>query len=117
MYTAGVGSYYGDFTGYVKVGYGNDDKVKRNDYFSLGNMKQDGQIAKVPNGDFEIYGSNDGREIKILGPKVLAVKEDGSMKTLLTQEVYILGKLLRRDQFYSIYKSPASYTLEENPLD
>jgi len=58
MYTAGVGSYYGDFTGYVKVGYGNDDKVKRNDYFSLGNMKQDGQIAKVPNGDFEIYGSN-----------------------------------------------------------
>lgn len=66
---------------------------------------------------FEIYGSNDGREIKILGPKVLAVKEDGSMKTLLTQEVYILGKLLRRDQFYSIYKSPASYTLEENPLD
>lgn len=55
---------------------------------------------------FEIYGTPDGREIKIKGPTILESKPDGSMKTILTQEIWRNGQMERQDVFRSNYKSP-----------
>jgi len=67
---------------------------------------------------YEIYGTNDGREVKIKGPTILESHPDGSMKTVLYQEVWRDGQLERKDKFSSNYKSPALYPKEEqNPLE
>lgn len=66
---------------------------------------------------FEIFGAADGREVKVIGPVVLEAKEDGSMKTNLTQEIWRNGILERTQSFYSAYKSPALYTVPKNPLE
>ena len=62
---------------------------------------------------FNFYGTNDGRNVKVKGPYVLEKKEDGSMKTVFTQEVYKKGELIRKEEFYSNYKSPDLYPIEE----
>jgi len=61
---------------------------------------------------FNFYGANDGREIKIKGPYVLEKNEDGSMKTVLTQEIYQDGELINKQVFSSNYKSPDLYPIE-----
>jgi vancomycin resistance protein YoaR len=61
---------------------------------------------------FNFYGTDDGRQVKIKGPYVLEKKEDGSMKTVLTQEVYKDGELFFAETFYSNYKSPDLYPIE-----
>ncbi len=66
---------------------------------------------------FEIYGTDDGRKVEIVGPIILEKKEDGSMKTKLTQNIYKNEELWRQDIFYSSYKSPALYPVEKNPLE
>ena len=66
---------------------------------------------------FEIYGTNDGREVKIKGPTILSAAEDGSMKTILYQQIWKNGQMEREDKFYSNYKSPALYPIEKNPLE
>lgn len=66
---------------------------------------------------FEFYGTADGREVKVIGPKVLSSKSDGSMKTVLYQEVWRGGQLEHKDTFSSNYKSPALYPVIKNPLD
>lgn len=66
---------------------------------------------------FEIYGPDDGRQIKIQGPTILEKNEDGSMKTILIREIYRQGQLISQDKFYSHYKSPDLYPLERNPLE
>lgn len=66
---------------------------------------------------FEIYGTNDSREVKIVGPTILKSNPDGSMKTVLYQDIYRDGNLERRDQFWSNYKSPALYPVQRNPLE
>jgi len=53
------------------------------------------------------------QEIFIKGPYILESNEDGSMKTVLTQEVYEDGKLFYRKSFYSNYDSPDDYIDEE----
>lgn len=58
---------------------------------------------------FNFYGTSDGREIKIIGPTVLEKKEDGSLKTVLTQEIYNNGELISNESFYSNYDSPDKY--------
>ncbi|MFH0805335.1 MAG: VanW family protein, partial [Patescibacteria group bacterium] len=55
---------------------------------------------------FNFYGTNDGRKIIVKGPYVLEKKEDGSMKTVFTQEIYQKGELISKQEFYSDYKSP-----------
>jgi len=62
---------------------------------------------------FNFYGTNDGRNIKVKGPYILEKEEDGSMKTVFTQEVYKEGELIRKEEFYSNYKSPDLYPIEE----
>ena len=61
---------------------------------------------------FNFYGSNDGRQVIIKGPYVLEANEDGSMKTILTQEIYQDGQLINQQEFYSNYKSPDLYPVE-----
>lgn len=67
---------------------------------------------------FEIYGTEDFRKVKITGPNQYEVNEDGSMKTVLIQEVYDKeGTLMFKKTFYSNYKSPNLYPVERNPLE
>ncbi len=66
---------------------------------------------------FEFYGTSDGREVKVVGPKILSSKSDGSMKTVLYQEIWRNGQLERKATFSSNYKSPALYPVIRNPLD
>ncbi len=67
---------------------------------------------------FEIYGTEDYRTVKIDGPKQYDIKPDGSMKAVLTQEVYDKeGNLMFKKTFYSNYKSPDLYPVERNPLE
>jgi vancomycin resistance protein YoaR len=59
---------------------------------------------------FDFYGTSDGRQVKIVGPKVLERGGDGSMKTTVTQEIYDKdGNLIRKQEFKSNYKSPSLY--------
>jgi len=67
---------------------------------------------------FEFYGTEDFRTVKIIGPKQYDIKPDGSMKAMLTQEVYDKdGNLMFKKTFYSNYKSPDLYPVERNPLE
>jgi vancomycin resistance protein YoaR len=80
-------------------------------YILIQSEVKDSQIT------FEIFGTDDGRQVKIIGPQILEQKEDGSMKTILIQEIYQEGELIRQDKFYSHYKSPDLYPVERNPLE
>ena len=61
---------------------------------------------------FNFYGTDDGREIKIKGPYILEKNEDGSMKAVLTQEIYQDDELINKQVFSSNYKSPDLYPIE-----
>ena len=55
------------------------------------------------------YGTDDKRRVEIKGPYILESNEDGSMKTVLTQEVYKLsGDELEKQIFYLI-TNPLTY--------
>ena len=67
---------------------------------------------------FEFYGTEDYRKVNIDGPHQYDIKDDGSMKATLTQEVYDKdGNLMFKKTFYSNYKSPDLYPVERNPLE
>jgi len=67
---------------------------------------------------FELYGTNDERKVVIEGPTQYDIKEDGSMKAKLIEKVYDKnGNLVINKTFNSIYKSPALYPVERNPLE
>jgi len=66
---------------------------------------------------FDFYGSDDKREVKLIGPYIYDKQEDGSMKSVWTQQVYDKNEeLLFEKKFYSAYKSPALYP-HKNPLE
>ncbi|MDD2753166.1 MAG: VanW family protein [Candidatus Portnoybacteria bacterium] len=58
---------------------------------------------------FEIYGTNDGRQVKVKGPFATQKNPDGSLKATLTQEIWRDGQLERKQIFNSSYNSPALY--------
>lgn len=58
---------------------------------------------------FEIYGTADGREVKVKGPTTTQKNPDGSLKTVLTQQIWRNGQLEREQIFRSSYNSPALY--------
>lgn len=58
---------------------------------------------------FEFYGSNDGREVKLIGPNLYDAQPDGSVKAVLYREIYKNGELAKKDTFRSSYSSPANY--------
>lgn len=66
---------------------------------------------------FEFYGKDDKRKVIIKGPYVTWTKPDGSMGTILYQEVWKNGKLFLKGTFKSSYKSPKLYPILRNPLE
>jgi len=59
---------------------------------------------------FRFYGTDDGRKINIIGPKIIERNSDGSMKTTFSQEVTDKnGKVIISDVFNSNYDSPNKY--------
>ena len=59
---------------------------------------------------FQFFGTDDGRKVEIIGPKILEKKPDGSMKTTFTQKVYDKnGTAIIDDVFNSSYDSPSKY--------
>jgi len=59
---------------------------------------------------FDFYGTSDGRQTNVIGPKVLEKNPDGSMKTTFTQEITDKdGSVIRKDVFNSSYESPSKF--------
>lgn len=61
---------------------------------------------------FDIYGTDSGRIVKIDGPHILEKKEDGSLRTILHQEVYQYGELLKKSSFSSFYRPKSQFSHE-----
>jgi len=61
----------------------------------------------------EIYGTNDGRKVIVSPPEEYDKKADGSMKTKFNREIWKDGELLKKETFYSSYKSPKLYPVEK----
>jgi len=57
-----------------------------------------------------VYGTDDGRRVKIEGPYIISSRPNGSMKTVLTQRVYLEDEIIEEQVFYSNYSSPNLYT-------
>lgn len=66
---------------------------------------------------FEFYGTPDGREVKVDGPHEYDKKPDGSLKAVLTREVFRDGTLAKKDTFRSVYRSPKQEAQQRNPLE
>lgn len=66
---------------------------------------------------FEVFGSNDGRQVELGGPKILEQNSNGSMKTVLIRKITAADGTIKEESFWSNYKSPASFPLERNPLE
>jgi len=59
---------------------------------------------------FDFYGTSDGRQTNVIGPKILERNPDGSMKTTFTQEVTDKdGNVVLKDVFNSSYESPSKF--------
>ncbi|MBU2028382.1 VanW family protein [Patescibacteria group bacterium] len=59
---------------------------------------------------FKFFGTDDGRKIEIIGPKITERKPDGSMKATFSQKVSDKdGALFIDDTFNSNYDSPNNY--------
>ncbi len=66
----------------------------------------------------EMYGSKNGRKITLSGPFEYEKNPDGSLKAMFTREISYVDGTNKKENFYSNYKSPALYPLEEpNPLE
>ena len=61
-----------------------------------------------------VYGTDDGREVRIEGPYIMLSRPNGSMKTVLTQRVYLEDEIIEEQVFYSNYNSPDLYTNNTN---
>ncbi len=71
---------------------------------------------------FEIYGTSDGRQVELDGPRVTERTEDGKMRTILYQIVKDeSGNEIRKATFKSFYDNPDNYhhepLLTEKPKD
>ncbi len=59
---------------------------------------------------FDFFGTDDGRKINIIGPKITESNPDGSMRASFTQEVLDKdGNQIINDVFNSAYDSPSKY--------
>jgi vancomycin resistance protein YoaR len=59
---------------------------------------------------FQFFGTDDGRKVEIIGPKITERNPDGSMKATFTQKMYDKdGNTVIDDVFNSNYDSPSKY--------
>jgi len=63
---------------------------------------------------FDMFGKNEGKEVKIIGPTITEKNPDGSMKTTLTQQVWQNGAITSSQTFKSSYNSPSLYPTATN---
>lgn len=61
---------------------------------------------------FELYGTNDGRKVIVTKPEEYDKKEDGSMKARFERQIWQDEKLIKKEIFNSVYKSPKLYPVE-----
>ncbi len=61
---------------------------------------------------FELYGTNDGRKVIVTKPEEYDKKEDGSMKARFERQIWQNEKLIKKETFNSVYKSPKLYPVE-----
>ena len=66
---------------------------------------------------FEVYGTDDGREVVVTGPVSYDVQEDGAQKAWLKQQVLKENKVIHEEIFYSIYKPAKDFPVNRNPLE
>lgn len=66
---------------------------------------------------FELYGTADGREVKLIGPVEYDKKPNGSLKATLTREIYKEKQLVATNVFKSNYGSPHKDVIVKNPLE
>jgi len=55
---------------------------------------------------FEFWGTDDGREVALVGPNPYSRQSSGAVKSTLEQRVTRDGEVVIEDTFYSNYKSP-----------
>ncbi len=68
--------------------------------------------------NFEIYGEDDGRKVAVDGPHPYDRKSSGAVKAWLKQTVLTEnGNKMHEQTFYSNYKSPQEYPVQQNPLE
>ena len=65
---------------------------------------------------FELYGAKTDREVIVKGP-FNDIKEDGSIKASFTREIKTISGDVKKEVFYSSYKSPSLFITERNPLE
>ena len=58
---------------------------------------------------FELWGTDDGREVEVTGPVTYDRQPDGSVKATVKQRVTRNGEVLIDESFYSRYRSPDLY--------
>ncbi len=66
---------------------------------------------------FEMYGTADGRKIKLIGPVEYDKKPDGSLKATLIREIRKDGELIATNTFKSSYGSVRKDPIVKNPLE
>jgi vancomycin resistance protein YoaR len=55
---------------------------------------------------FEIFGSENSRQVNVSGPITLSAGADGSRRTVVYRDVYEDGELISKDSFFSNYRAP-----------
>lgn len=65
---------------------------------------------------FNFFGKKQTRKIKVIGPNTYDRQPDGSMKAVFYREFYEGENLIKKEPFYSAYKSPNDYP-HKNPLE
>jgi vancomycin resistance protein YoaR len=55
---------------------------------------------------FEIFGSENSRQVNVSGPITLSAGADGSRRTVVYRDVYEDGELITKDSFFSNYRAP-----------
>ncbi len=66
---------------------------------------------------FDMFGSSDGRKVSMAGPFVLESNPDGSIKTTFSRSITLADGSVKKDSFYSNYKSPGLFEVIKNPLE
>lgn len=66
---------------------------------------------------FEIYGTKDGRQVTVEGPRQFDVQKNGALKAELTRTVVYPDGQTKKDVFKSSYKSPGLFPTVRNPLE
>ncbi|MDO8591847.1 MAG: VanW family protein [bacterium] len=66
---------------------------------------------------FEIYGTKDGRQVTIDGPRSYDIQKSGALKAELFRTVTYPDGQIKKDIFKSSYKAPGLFPTVRNPLE